>query len=391
MRVVAILRETLKKLAFLGTITPDVVAHREELSMFVGDEISQIIKEQRRLELRYQDLIAQRSKLKGLSNKSKYKENQAEIEEVSRALRESTKSLCRNLKDNPNISGNLVKVHTDRTALEELVRATIDELSSGRPGPGNFASLAVAIDVARGEVADAESLVLKESEARISVASLKKELDDERAAHTTLCSEKVELIADLKRNMRVVESQNYIATRSATSNARSSLEARKQELRAVENVIATSTSDLEVAARVAQKSFVVTEKFLVTYAHSQDEASETLKEDKESTLEAMEQEIADLTELRAAQRSRLDWLEERKAEEDRINAEETAAREKLEAEAKRKADLEKAKHLGAEKIVAELEAYVAALALAAAAGGGAKKGGKKKGKKKGKKGKKGKK
>ena len=59
---------------------------------------------------------------------------------------------------------------------------------------------------------------------------------------------------------------------------------------------------------------------------------------------------------------------------------------KIEAEAKRKADLESAKHLGAEKIVAELEAYVAAQALAAAAGSGAKKG-KKKGKGKKKKGK----
>lgn len=39
-------------------------------------------------------------------NKNKYKEIQEEIQDVSRALRESTNSLVRNLKENPNISGN---------------------------------------------------------------------------------------------------------------------------------------------------------------------------------------------------------------------------------------------------------------------------------------------
>ena len=104
-RAIAVLEECLEKLAFLGSITPDVLAHRDELSQFVGDEISRIIEEQKRLEQKYEELIAQRGVLKGLSNKSKYKQNQVEIQDVSRALRESTKNLCRNLKDNPNISG----------------------------------------------------------------------------------------------------------------------------------------------------------------------------------------------------------------------------------------------------------------------------------------------
>ena len=87
-RTVAILEETLDKLAFLGSITPDVLAHCDELSQFVGDEISRIIEEQRQLERRYEELIAQRGMLKGLANKSKYKANQNEILDVSRALRE---------------------------------------------------------------------------------------------------------------------------------------------------------------------------------------------------------------------------------------------------------------------------------------------------------------
>ena len=43
-RAIAVLEECLEKLAFLGSITPDVLAHRDELSQFVGDEISELLK-----------------------------------------------------------------------------------------------------------------------------------------------------------------------------------------------------------------------------------------------------------------------------------------------------------------------------------------------------------
>ena len=42
-RIIAILEEAVEKLGFLGSIMPDVLQHRDELSKFVGDEISRII------------------------------------------------------------------------------------------------------------------------------------------------------------------------------------------------------------------------------------------------------------------------------------------------------------------------------------------------------------
>ncbi len=63
-RVIAVLEETVEKLEFLGTITPNVLTQREELSKMVGDEISRLIEDQRTLEQRYENLIAQRSHLK---------------------------------------------------------------------------------------------------------------------------------------------------------------------------------------------------------------------------------------------------------------------------------------------------------------------------------------
>ena len=127
-RISSIIEEALEKLSFLASITPDVMAHRDELSQIVGDEITRIIQEQRGLELRYEELIAQRSSLKALSNKAKYKENQELIKEVARALRESTKELCRNLKGNPNIAENLSKIQTERSNLQNLLSKTLREL-----------------------------------------------------------------------------------------------------------------------------------------------------------------------------------------------------------------------------------------------------------------------
>ena len=72
-RAAAVLEETIRKLTFLEAISPDILQHRDELTKFVGDEVSQIIGDQRLLEERYEGLISQRSKLRGVANKFRYK------------------------------------------------------------------------------------------------------------------------------------------------------------------------------------------------------------------------------------------------------------------------------------------------------------------------------
>lgn len=66
--------------------------------------------------------------MKGMVNKSKYKEIQEDIQDVSRLLTESTNNLVRNLKENPNVQGNLIKVQRDRTELYDLLLRCIQEL-----------------------------------------------------------------------------------------------------------------------------------------------------------------------------------------------------------------------------------------------------------------------
>ena len=127
-RIVAILEDAVEKLSFLDSITPDVLQHRDELSKFIGDEIKRTMEEQKVLESRYEELIEKRAEMKGIHNKNKYKEVQEEIQDISRALRESTNNLVRSLKENPNVSGNLIKVQRDRTELRDLFVRVNQEL-----------------------------------------------------------------------------------------------------------------------------------------------------------------------------------------------------------------------------------------------------------------------
>jgi len=76
----------------------------------MSEEISRVMTEQRQLEDQYAILIQRRSELKGLSNKKELEETKVEIEEVAKKLKESTRTLCRVLKDNPDVEGNQKKI-----------------------------------------------------------------------------------------------------------------------------------------------------------------------------------------------------------------------------------------------------------------------------------------
>lgn len=60
-RSIALIEDAIEKLSFLGSLTPDIMAHRDELAAAVGEEITRLIEEQHSLEKRYEELTRQRS------------------------------------------------------------------------------------------------------------------------------------------------------------------------------------------------------------------------------------------------------------------------------------------------------------------------------------------
>ena len=97
----------------------------QEMSEMMSEEISRVMGEQRALERKYATLIQHRGELRGLSNKHRLEDTKVEIQKVAKALKDSTRTLCRVLKDNPDVAGNLAKIKRDKHDLcgriEELL------------------------------------------------------------------------------------------------------------------------------------------------------------------------------------------------------------------------------------------------------------------------------
>eukprot|EP01039_Chlorochromonas_danica_P004973 gene4973-5461_t len=196
-RIISILEDTTEKLSFLDSITPDILQHRDELSKFIGDEIARTLLEQKELEHHYQELIEKRAAMKGMVNKIKYKEIQDEIQDVSRALKDSTNNLVRSLKENPNISGNLIKVQRDRTELNDVIKRCIQEIRDR----GKYITITNKVDEESNNRQRFQQLKTREKELRETVSRLKATLDEEQKAFQLTTNERKHAILQLKEEL----------------------------------------------------------------------------------------------------------------------------------------------------------------------------------------------
>lgn len=201
-RAQVLLEEALKKLHFLTSISSSASVHGDELTQFMGDEISRIIQEQRDLEKKYEDLIGQRGQLKGLCNKQKYTDTQREIQEVAHRLKESNRSLCRNLKENPNVQGNLLKMQAERAQVQEWLEETRTDLAET-----SFANLVAKVEAEKRAQERLSEVKRREREASANVKQLEAELQREIAENdkeTKLANQEIkELKEELQKSKTI--------------------------------------------------------------------------------------------------------------------------------------------------------------------------------------------
>jgi len=206
-RAQVLLEESLRKLNFLQSISSSASVHGDELTQFMGDEISRIIQEQRDLEKRYEELIATRGQLKGLCNKAKFMDTQREIQEVAHRLKESNKNLCRNLKENPNVQGNLLKMAAERSQVQEWLEETKSDLMEM-----SFANLVAKVDAERREQERLNDVKKKEREASQTVKQLEAELQREYADNekeTKLANQEIKELKEELQKSRTISDIEY--------------------------------------------------------------------------------------------------------------------------------------------------------------------------------------
>jgi len=107
--------EAIKKLEFCSRIatvsgisTTKTEASQDDDN---GNQIFKTIQDQRELEQKYSSLMAQRASQLELANKKLLRDTEQQLEEVQAKLKESTKNLCRSLKEeSPNMQANIIKI-----------------------------------------------------------------------------------------------------------------------------------------------------------------------------------------------------------------------------------------------------------------------------------------
>jgi len=241
-QVQAILRNALEKLSLASVITVDADEQAAELSRSVGDEISRVIHEQRQLEQRFEVLISQRGILKAMPNKTKYKENQKELHEVANQLRQSTKLLCRNLKENPNVAGNMLKIQTERMQLQTLLSTCVVELEDC-----SYETLVKKVEEEEAREKLIAQTIERERAATQAVKLLKVQLKEEKTAHDEEMADKKKILTVLKDELKELKyktstEQKYKekefnadsqCTRRCQSTITHNLEAEIDRLRAI--------------------------------------------------------------------------------------------------------------------------------------------------------------
>ena len=201
-------RRAIERLGLVGVIKTDAHLQAQALSQAVGQEIHKVLGEQRELEVKFEELISQRAGLKSMANKSKLKENQEEVHSVAIDLRQKTRNLSRNLKENPNVADNMNKVASVRQEVVALMGGCIQELRAERY-PRSLRER-VAEDQSR-EVHIRETIE-REREASAAVRDLRQQLMQERESHEEEIKSQGQILAELKELVKELSAATVIET-----------------------------------------------------------------------------------------------------------------------------------------------------------------------------------
>lgn len=335
------------------------------------------------MEHRYEILIEQRAAMKGMVNKNKYKEVQEEIQDVSRALKESTNNLVRSLKDNPNISGNLIKVQRDRTELNDNLLRCIQEIRDR----GKYTTLTHKVDEENNAKIRFQQLKSREKGLSDAVIKLQQTLKEEQQTFQHTTTEQKHAILTLKEELLEVKGSTSTDSQFRRKESQASVKAIWREYKHKEHQLEIRLKDLEDKLHTENVVNNETKEFLTRkVAYLSDKVSEW-EQKYDTELADMDGNISIITLKRTNLLEKLSLLQERKQRDTDAEEAEREAAAQRELEAKEAKALLKKQNRGARTLQRELRAFVKRKKeLEAIKGDGKKKGkGGKGDKKKGKK------
>lgn len=310
--------------------------------------------EQRRLEKRYEELVEERANMKGMVNKSRYKEVQEEIQDISRALRESTNNLVRGLKENPNVSGNMIKVQRDRTELSDVLLRCIQELRDR----GLYNTILHKVEDDNNARIRFQQLKAREKELRETVTKLQEQLNEEQRIFNRTSSEQRQAITQLKDELQSLKSSTSVDSKFKRKESAATVSSIWREFKHREKKLETRLKELEDKIHTENLVHGETKDFLVRKFSTLGDSIGRWESKYDRDVGELDTEIKNMTAQRSVLLEKLAVLQERKKKEiDENNRQ--RENEAIAAEvARQQKELEKAQNRAARTIQKEMRSFV---------------------------------
>merc|ERR1711972_847283 len=236
--------------------------------------------------------------------------------DVAHKLKDSNKSLCRNLKENPNVQGNLVKMQAERAQVQEWLEETKTDLLEM-----SFANLVAKVEAERKEQERLSEVKKKEREASQTVKQLEAELQAQYAEHqkeTELANREIkELKEELQKNKTISDIEFKFEEKKMRAREQALLRIHAQ----MEKKLLEELEQLQRAEGMETTVHERAQTFLEDKLQEKQQEKERWQSDFERESNEREVDLTMLRERRAAGYQELRELDDKKTAEAALHKE----------------------------------------------------------------------
>uniref|UniRef100_A0A452GLC8 Uncharacterized protein n=1 Tax=Gopherus agassizii TaxID=38772 RepID=A0A452GLC8_9SAUR len=334
-QICAVLEDCLDQLAILGYIMPVSYEGRTDISNIDAQELSEIIKSQKDLGVKFEQLMSARSENRPTvpSESLKFTELGQQLQETSGDLKRANHLFSRAAKQSAVSSNNLRKVQADRQDASDVIAETLQEMQTS----GTFQSLLQAVQREKERKSNFHTTIIREEEGRKEIKSLQKRLQDVKKEKELELQNRNEMIAYLKDQLQEMKAKTDMESRYVKKDTELQVYQTQKKCSNAESDLFNEIEKLRIKTDEEIRVHVEIENFLRQQQMKLEEKLEYWMEKYEKDTESKQQELNTLKASKANDLAALQELAkqcrlfEQAIMEDRVEKE--AARRKVEQDA----------------------------------------------------------
>ncbi|XP_019388417.1 PREDICTED: IQ domain-containing protein G isoform X1 [Crocodylus porosus] len=331
----ALLEDCLDQLSILGYIFPRSYEGRTEIIHMDSQEVSKIVKNQKELGMKFEELVsAMPEKGTGIpSEKAKINQLRKQLQETRGDLQQANFYFNSAAKQSVLSSDNIRKILEDMQYASQVIAETLLEIETS----GTFQSLLQAVEREKEKKNNLHNLIIREEKGRKEMKSLQKQLQEVKKEMELELQNRNEMIAYLKDQLQEMKAKTDMESRYIKKNMELQVFQTQKKCSDVENDLYNEIEMLRIKTDEEVRAHMEIENFLKQQQMKLEEQLEYWMEKYEKDTEAKQQELNALKTSKANDLAMLQDLArqcrlfEQVILEDRVEKEE--ARKKMERDA----------------------------------------------------------